>query len=217
MCAPVAGKGGRGKGGKGKSSADGSERPASSGPVLIGSAVLVTGNSYSVKDHLKEVGEGAWCKTLNGWVFPEAKRAEVEAACKAGGALVENGQAAKVAPTPSTDANAALKVVRHKKAILVTGDTQLVKTQLGALGGSWNRKLGGWILPGKSGGAVVALLREDPTNKVTTSDDATADAGSDQPPAKKAKLEPQPKSEVEEVEAEDEDEDVDEEESDDSD
>jgi hypothetical protein len=152
----------------------------------------VTGNSYSVKDRLKDVGEGAWCKTLNGWVFPEQKRAAVEAACRAAGATVETGQAVKAPPTASVNANAVLQVVRHKKAILVKGDTQLVKTQLGALGGSWNRKLGGWILPGKSGGAVVALLREDPSNNVTTGEDATGEAAASQPAAKKAKREPTP-------------------------
>jgi hypothetical protein len=184
--------------------------------VLIGTAVLVTGNSYSVKDHLKGVGEGAWCKTLNGWVFPESKRDEVEAACKAGGATVETGQSVKAAPIPSTNANAVLKVVRHKKAILVTGDTQLVKTQLGAHGGSWNRKLGGWILPGKSGGAVVALLREDPTNKVTTSDDAKAEAAASQPAAKKAKREREADDDDDD-EGEDEDDDEDEDEDEESD
>jgi hypothetical protein len=172
--------------------------------VLIGSAVLVTGNSYSVKDSLKSVGDGAWCKTLNGWVFPEHKRDEVEAACRAAGATVETGQAVKAAPVASTNANAVLKVVRHKKAILVTGDTKLVKTQLGAFGGSWNVKLGGWILPGKSGGAVVALLREDPTNTVTTSADAMDEAAASQPAAKKAKREPTELPESDEDEDEDE-------------
>ena len=157
--------------------------------MLLGSAVLVTGNSYSVKDHLKQVGEGMWCKTLNGWVFPEHKRAEVEAACKAAGATVETGQAVKAAPTASENANATLNVGRHKKAILVTGDTKLVKTQLGALGGSWNAKLGGWILPGKSEDAVVALLRADPTNEVTTGDVVTGKTPASQPAAKKVKRE----------------------------
>ena len=153
---------------------------------MIGSAVLVTGNSYSVKDSLKKVGEGTWCKPLNGWVFPEHKRSAVEEACKAAGATVETGEAVKAAPTPSIEANAVLKVVRHKKAVLVTGDTKLVKAQLGALGGSWNGKLGGYILPGKSGGAVVALLRQDPTNTVTAGDDTS------EPAAKRAKHEAKP-------------------------
>jgi len=218
VCATLlAGKGGKGKGG-GFTPSEGP--PASSGPVLIGSAVLVTGNSYSVKDSLKQVGEGTWCKPLNGWVFPESKRAEVEAACKAAGATVETGEAVKATPTASANANAALKVVRHKKAILVTGDTKLVKTQLGAIGGSWNGKLGGWILPGKSGGAVVALLRADPTNTVTTSDDVTGEAAASQPAAKKAKRELEPKTkkksktEADEEDDEDEDEEEDDDDSD---
>ena len=187
--------------------------------MLLGSAVLVTGNSYSVKDHLKQVGEGAWCKSLNGWVFPEHKRADVEAACKAAGATVETGQAVKAAPKASIDANATITVARHKKAVLVTGDTKLVKAQLGGMGGSWNGKLGGWILPGKSGGAVVALLKADPTNKVTTGagvrgdDESGAAADSSEPPAaKKAKREQEPK-----VEEDDDDDDEEEEDDDDDD
>ena len=172
---------------------------ASSGPVLIGSAVLVTGNSYSVKDSLKKVGEGTWCKPLNGWVFPEHKRSAVEQACKAAGATVETGEAVKAAPTPSIEAHAVLKVVRHKKAVLVTGDTKLVKEQLGALGGSWNGKLGGYILPGKSGGAVVALLRQDPTNTVTAGDDTS------EPAAKKAKREAKDDDEDDEDDGSDDD------------
>ena len=170
---------------------------------MIGSAVLVTGNSYSVKDSLKKVGEGTWCKPLNGWVFPEHKRKAVEEACKAAGASVETGEAVKAAPTASASANATLKVVRHKKAVLVTGDTRAVKTQLSALGGSWNGKLGGYILPGKSGGAVVALLREDPTNSVTTDDTS-------EPVAKKAKREANPVPEADAAAADDDDDDDDE-------
>ena len=93
----------------------------SSGAVLIGTAVLVTGNSYSVRDTLKQVGEGSWCKGLNGWVFPESKRDEVEAACKKAGAVVEAGNTVKAPPTASIAANATLNVSSHKKAILVTG------------------------------------------------------------------------------------------------
>ena len=45
----------------------------------------------------------------------------------------------------------------HKRAILVTGDTLSVKTQLKALGGNWNRGLIGWIFPGSKRAEVVAL------------------------------------------------------------
>ena len=202
MCT-CAGRGGKGKGGKG--SAELPIGSASTAPVLIGSAVLVTGNSYGVKDTLKGVGEGSWCKALNGWVFPEHKRTQVEAACKATGATVETGQAVKAAPTASANANAVLNIKRHKKAVLVTGNTQQVKAQLGALGGSYNRKLGGWILPGKSGGAAVALLQEDPTNTVTTSDDVTEDTVPSQPATKKAKHEPKVEPEAEDDEDDEDD------------
>ena len=162
-------------------------------PVHIGSAVLVTGDTYEKKAKLIAIGQGHWCKQLNGWIFPESSRAQVVAAM---GDDISEEQVLHT-PTPSMDANATLLVSRHKKATLVTGETikvktrrllkprapaslvltrtlkpepepepDQVKTQLSLLKGSWNKALVGWIFPAGSKDAVLELLRQDPTNQV---------------------------------------------------
>ena len=59
-----------------------------------------------------DTGGGHWCKQLNGWIFPEAKREQVVAAM---GDDISEEQVVH-APKPSVDANATLLVSRHKKA-----------------------------------------------------------------------------------------------------
>jgi hypothetical protein len=137
-----------------------------------------------------DTGGGHWCKQLNGWIFPEAKREQVVAAM---GDDISEEQVVH-APKPSVDANATLLVSRHKKATLVTGETIKVKTQLSLLKGSWNKALAGWIFPAGSKDAVLELLRQDPTNQVEDDFDEAepvgpaagqAEAGAEAPPAKK--------------------------------
>jgi hypothetical protein len=60
-------------------------------------------------------------------------------------------EAARPSAEPSVAAGATLSVRPHKRAVLVTGDTQLVKEQLRALKGSWNKALQGWIFKWGSG------------------------------------------------------------------
>ena len=93
-------------------------------PVHVGSAVLVTGDTYEKKAKLIAIGGGTWCKQLNGWIFPESSRAQVVAAM--GDDISEQQISQK--PTPSVDASATLLVSRHKKATLVTGETKKVRT-----------------------------------------------------------------------------------------
>ena len=62
----------------------------------------------------RHTGGGHWCKQLNGWIFPEAKREQVVAAM---GDDVTEEQVVH-APKPSVNANATLLVSRHKKAHL---------------------------------------------------------------------------------------------------
>lgn len=128
--------------------------------VFIAGAILVSGNTFAVKETLNAIGGGSWVKTLDAWVFPEAKRAAILAAlpgCGTSTPLVR----------PSVNANANVDVSEHKRAIIVTGDTTLVKDRLRTLRGSWNRALQGWIFPKSSKEEVLALLQSDPTNTVT--------------------------------------------------
>ena len=85
-----------------------------------------------------------------------------------------NAASPSVAPTgatsaasPSRNAGAALTLVKHKRAIVVKGDTFKVKEQLGALKGSWNRTLGGWVFQGSRKDEILSLLRADGTNVVS--------------------------------------------------
>ena len=67
-------------------------------------------------------------------------------------------EAARPSAEPSVAAGATLSVRPHKRAVLVTGDTQLVKEQLKALKGSWNKALRGWIF--KWGSAALSFQKQ---------------------------------------------------------
>ena len=158
-------------------------------PVHVGSAVLVTGDTYSAKATLKSIGGGAWCAPLNGWVFPESKRAAVAAAL-GGDASADASDAAAAeppAPAPSVDANATLLLAKHKKALLVSGETLKVKEQLKSLRGKWNRGLNGWIFPFSAKDDVLKLLRQDAINKVEEDYDDDGSGSVQEPAPKKAK------------------------------
>ena len=73
---------------------------------------------------------------------------------------------------------------KHKRAVLVKGDTKNVKPVLQALEGSWNKGLGGWVFPMKKREEVFAALRQDPTNTINEDPALVAEA------AKAVKAEP---------------------------
>jgi hypothetical protein len=77
-----------------------------------------------------------------------------------------------------------LEVCKHKRAVLVKGDTKNVKPVLQALEGSWNKGLGGWVFPMKKREEVLATLRQDPTNTINEDPALVAEA------AKAVKAEP---------------------------
>eukprot|EP00315_Gephyrocapsa_oceanica_P006608 CAMPEP_0185341554 /NCGR_PEP_ID=MMETSP1363-20130426/98683_1 /TAXON_ID=38817 /ORGANISM="Gephyrocapsa oceanica, Strain RCC1303" /LENGTH=211 /DNA_ID=CAMNT_0027940781 /DNA_START=39 /DNA_END=675 /DNA_ORIENTATION=- len=155
--------------------------------------LLCRGDTFKVKDELKGIAGAAWCKPLGGWLIPADRRDEVAAvldkagithSAEAPGTGAEAAAAATTAvveASSSAAAGAVLTVSPHKKAVLVTGETQKVKELLKALKGSWNKGLGGWCFPGSQRAAVLAALRKDPTNTVTEGEAAA------QPPAKRQK------------------------------
>jgi len=152
--------------------------------AFVGKAVLVTGDTFGAKDVLKSVAGGTWSKGLTGWIYPEDKRAEVTAALKKANMLSKKAPPAAAAAAPSVGANAKLTVRPHKRAIVIGGDTQLVKEQLKALKGSWNKYLSGWIFQGNRKEEVLEVLRADPTNTITEEESTTA---TPEQPAKKRK------------------------------
>ena len=108
------------------------KRAAPSDPkATLSPMVLVCGDTYEIREGLKALGGGAWCKMHSGWVFPEEKRASIEALLKEGNIAVSAQQQGDAKPEPefvaTTDAGASLTVSNHKKAILVTGDTAEVR------------------------------------------------------------------------------------------
>mmetsp|Transcript_26160 Transcript_26160/g.57322 ORF Transcript_26160/g.57322 Transcript_26160/m.57322 type:complete len:209 (+) Transcript_26160:122-748(+) len=165
--------------------------------AVVGTAVLVTGNTFPAKEALKAVGGGSWCKPLGGWIFPEDKRASVLAALGEGTeseptpapavastAAIPAESSQPSQPTPVTgSAGAVLEVSRHKRALLVSGDTMKVKPVLSSLQGRWNGALGGWVFPGSRRDEVVAALRADPRNTVSEK----ADDGAPAKPPKRTK------------------------------
>ena len=143
-------------------------------PLNVGSAVLVTGETFAKKAALSSLG-GSWCKPLSGWIFPEEKRDAVVAAL--GDDATSGPSPAMPVAAASKDANATLTIGPYKRSILIQGDTKSVKEQLSALGGSWNKTLKGWIFQPTKKAEVLGLLRADPTNTVTEGEVAAPAAG----------------------------------------
>jgi 3-hydroxyisobutyrate dehydrogenase-like beta-hydroxyacid dehydrogenase len=136
----------------------------------------------ALEDGFDRENKGAMTKVWErklGVVVQQTERREPassEAGTSLDGAKAGPSSPASSVP-PSVNANASLHVEKYKRGILVTGDTLQVYAQLKGLGGSWNRKLGGWILWPDQREEVIALLRKDPTNAVV--DATNADDGGD--------------------------------------
>jgi hypothetical protein len=164
---------------------------AAAGPkVTLEPLLLVAGDTSKLRNELKAIGGGVWCKPFNGWCFTADKRDTItavldKAGCSYGdsapGTHAANEQAssavgveaAKEAATKAS-AGASLTVAPHKKALLVTGDTMKVKELLKGLKGSWNKTLKGWVFPGSQRATVLETLRADPTNTVIEAAESTA-------------------------------------------
>ena len=61
-----------------------------------------------------------------------------------------------------------MQLKTHGKAVLVIGDTFSCKDSLKQIGGSWNKKLVGWIFPFSKKDAVVEALRKHPSHPSIT-------------------------------------------------
>lgn len=105
----------------------------------MSATVLVTGNTYNVRDGLKALG-GRWDAANKGWAVP-ASRAEEARALVAG-----QTAAPKAAPAPTGE------------TVLVTGNTYPVRDALVALGGRWDGTAKGWRVPAAKADAARALV-----------------------------------------------------------
>jgi protein tyrosine phosphatase (PTP) superfamily phosphohydrolase (DUF442 family) len=161
--------------------------------------VMVTGDTLRAKAQLKAMG-GRWDAKLTAWLFHGMTVAQLVEDLQARGINASEDAADGIDPAErrqaelnaekqaaldhgaTANACAKLTVARHKKAVLVTGDTSKVKDMLRALDGKWIPSLGGYCHAGSRTTELLAALRADPTNEVT---DATADAAAT--PAKPAK------------------------------
>lgn len=158
--------------------------------------VLVTGSgTFRAKSLLASLG-GSWSKKLKAWVFGAgtahatagALRAStapaIELTVEEGGAGVAkrresslaSARADALAASATAGASATLEVCKHKRAVLVKGDTKNVKAVLQALEGSWNKGLGGWVFPMKKREEVLAALKQDPTNTINEDPALVAEA-----------------------------------------
>lgn len=168
------------------------DRAAAAGApkVTLEPLILVAGDTFKVRNELKAIGGGVWCKPFNGWVFSADQRDAITATLdKAGSSYTDSApgthaasaqassaeaiDAAKEASTTAS-AGASLTVAPHKKAVIVTGDTMKVKDILKGLKGSWNKTLKGWVFPGSQRDLVLETLRADPTNTVSEAAASTA-------------------------------------------
>ena len=92
-----------------------------------------------------------------------------------------------------------LTISRHKKAVIVKGDTMALKEVLKANGGRWNRTLGGWVFASSELDRVRAALSKVPGGLVdelaggaeaSSSPSSSSSSSPAVPPAKRAKTEP---------------------------
>ena len=151
--------------------------------------MLVTGDTLGNKAHLKAVGGATWEARLEAWRFRDKTVAELRAELEKRGVAVDEDTAegdavarrearlqgvkgATLARAAAAQAHAHVRVSRHKRAVLVTGDTKQLVDALRALGGKWIRTLGGWCLPGSARVELLSALRADSTNVVTEESDA---------------------------------------------
>jgi len=158
--------------------------------------VLVTGaGTFKAKAVLAGLG-GSWSKSLKAWVFAagttDAVRSGLEASTAPRLAVTVLGatldgvkgdlDAARTdALNATVDEPVELSMGAHKKAVVVRGPSKPLTGKLRALGGSWNRGLGGWIFPKKDATTVVAALRADPN--VTVDVDAELDVADEASPS----------------------------------
>jgi hypothetical protein len=132
----------------------------------VSSCVLVTGTDWkdkAMQEKLKSLG-ATWCKPLLGWVLPESTRNAVQKLVDGGEVSAVDKNAGKDGgqqddPKPSVKAGATLYIAPHKKAILVSGETQKVKDTLKALNGSWNKFLSGHPITLHKNSCVVTAFR----------------------------------------------------------
>ncbi|KAJ8607688.1 hypothetical protein CTAYLR_007306 [Chrysophaeum taylorii] len=142
--------------------------------------VLVSGDTWKAKDLLRQLG-GTWSKGVGAWVLSAGTADSVATGLETAGFGVERKtgnlaartealEASKAEAVAKTNAAATLQVEPHKRAIIVKGETRKVSDALKALGGKWNRTLGGWVFSQKQQHRVVEVLKADPTNTVTLDD-----------------------------------------------
>jgi len=166
--------------------------PACDGSKLVledsARGTMVTGATLKYKGHIKGLG-GRWDPALKAW-FVEGSTVDLEAklaskgipltvvALPEGGAEADDAAARReqelvaakdevIARAASAHAGAHLQLRRHKRAVLVQGETSKVRDLLQALGGKYIPSLGGYCLPGKSRTQLVEALWADDTNVVT--------------------------------------------------
>lgn len=93
-----------------------------------GKRLYAVGNTYPIKDSLKEIG-AKWDADAKAWWVGATKRAELET----------------LLSTPSTPAQDALPALSGK-LVPVSGNTYPVRDQLRALGGSWDAASKTWMV-----------------------------------------------------------------------
>lgn len=160
--------------------------------------VMVTGDTLRAKSQLKAMG-GRWDPALTAWMLCGKALAErrselegigmqirVDGGAEASDAIdpiarreaeLHAEKAAVFAAGAAANAGAKLVASRHKRAILISGDTVRVKDMLRALDGRWIPSLGGYCLPGSKLAEALAALRADPSNEVTEQLDRPAADG----------------------------------------
>eukprot|EP00656_Telonema_subtile_P042918 TRINITY_DN4896_c0_g1_i1.p1 TRINITY_DN4896_c0_g1~~TRINITY_DN4896_c0_g1_i1.p1 ORF type:complete len:171 (-),score=47.46 TRINITY_DN4896_c0_g1_i1:365-877(-) len=151
--------------------------------VNLGSACLVTGDTMDCKDALKALG-GVWVRPMQGWLFHESQRAQVEAALANTGAEITKGAAPEAAAAASQVKEKHVTVEPYKRAVLCKGDTKPASAHLKKLGGRWNPSLKGWILKGGVKDELVETLRGDKKLKLTVEE---LERTGEEPPARPAK------------------------------
>merc|ERR1719433_1010347 len=105
------------------------------------SGLLVTGDTFTVKEVLKNFG-GRWDPEQRGWTFqrvdPEALRAALRSS--------KDGVRIK------DQAPVELQISRGPESLIVSGQTYPIRTLLASEGGAWDASLNGWRFPHNGAG-----------------------------------------------------------------
>lgn len=123
--------------------------------LQLGKQLLVTGQTFDVKEFLKEQG-GRWDSIAKGWTFAVGEAGLIETKQ----ALTSALRASKLITSIDDKAYAKCGVQTALDGVLVLGDTYVLKEWMKSQGFVWKPELKGWFHASEKAAAVSRLLQK---------------------------------------------------------